>query len=158
MTTQPAFVREPVPGYKRPARLNNRAPFDRTALDAAKQRVTISAAWSALGLPGKPRHICCSPFREDRHPSFSIEADTLWHDFAEGTGGDVVSLVKRATGCTDAEAIKRVLELAGGDTAPVVLAPRLPTSKPVRKFDGLAGLDLEPPTLTEINALQELRA
>ena len=84
-------------------------PRDRSALDAAKSRVTISAAWHALGLPGAPRAICRSPFRDDRHPSFSVTNDSVWHDFATGHGGDVVAFVKHAVGCGDAEAINRVL-------------------------------------------------
>ena len=132
---------------------------NRDQLDAAKARLTIPDAWRALSLPGEPLRHCCSPFREDRHPSFSIFADGRgWHDFATGEGGDVVSFVKSATGSTDAEAIRRVLELAGGITSPVALAPRHGPAKPVpAHYDGLAGLDLQPPTLREVLALAELR-
>ena len=131
----------------------------REQLDAAKARVSIPDAWRALVLPGEPLRNCCSPFREDRHPSFSIFADGRgWHDFATGEKGDVVSFVKCATACTDAEAIRRVLELAGGITSPVALAPRHGPAKPVpAPYDGLAGLDLQPPTLREVLALAELR-
>ena len=131
----------------------------REQLDAAKARVSIPDAWRALGLPGEPRRACCSPFREDKHPSFSIFADGRgWHDFATGEKGDVVSFVKRATACSDAEAIRRVLELAGGNVSPVALAPRQGPSKSVAvPYDGLAALDLHPPTLAEIHALQDLR-
>jgi hypothetical protein len=121
--------------------------------------VSIADAWRALGLPGEPRRTCCSPFREDRHPSFSIFADGRgWKDFATGEAGDVVSFVKCATACTDAEAIRRVLELAGGIVSPVELAPRQGPAKPVpAPYDGLAGLNLQPPTLGEVLALAELR-
>jgi hypothetical protein len=121
--------------------------------------VSIADAWRALGLPGEPRRTCCSPFREDRHPSFSIFADGRgWKDFATGEAGDVVSFVKCATAGTDAEAIRRVLDLAGGITSPVALAPRHGPAKPVpAPYDGLAGLDLQPPTLREVLALAELR-
>ena len=134
-------------------------PKNRDQLDAAKARVSIADAWRALVLPGEPLRTCCSPFREDRNPSFSIFADGRgWKDFATGEGGDVVSFVKRATACTDAEAIRRVLELAGGITSPVALAPRHGPTKPVpAPYDGLAGLDLQPPTLHEVMALAELR-
>lgn len=143
----------------RPHRWPARQPLDRSALDAAKARVRIPDAWRALGLPGEPRRTCCSPFREDRHPSFSISADgRLWNDFAAGEGGDVVSFVKFATGCDDAGAIRRVHELAGGIDSPVTLAPRQGPAKPVSAhYDGLAGLDLQPPTLREVQALAELR-
>jgi hypothetical protein len=131
----------------------------REQLDAAKARVTIADAWHALGLPGEPRRTCCSPFREDRHPSFSIFADGRgWKDFATGEAGDVVSFVKCATAGTDAEAIRRVLDLAGGNVSPVALAPRQGPSKSVAvPYDGLAALDLQPPTLGEVLALAELR-
>lgn len=142
-----------------PRRLQAKQPLDRSALDAAKQAVTISAAWRALGLTGEPRRVCCSPFREERHPSFSISADgLLWHDFTTGEGGDVVSFVKRATACDDADAIRRVLDLAGGNASPVALAPRQGPAKPTSApYDGLAGLDLQPLTLAEVQALQALR-
>jgi hypothetical protein len=137
----------------------SRAPLDRRALDNAKARFGISAAWRALGLPGEPARVCKSPFRDERHPSFSITGDALWHDLAEGTGGDVVSFVKRATACDDAEAIRRVVELAGGTVASFTLAPRLPAITPARPpFDGLAGLDVKAPTLAEIHTLQSHRA
>jgi hypothetical protein len=131
----------------------------REQLDAAKSRVSIADAWRALGLPGEPRRTCCSPFREDRHPSFSIFADGRgWKDFATGEAGDVVSFVKCATAGTDAEAIRRVLDLAGGNVSPVALAPRQGPSKSVAvPYDGLAALDLQPPTLGEVLALAELR-
>jgi hypothetical protein len=131
----------------------------REQLDTAKARVSIFDAWRALGLTGEPNKRCCSPFREDRHPSFSIFADRKgWKDFTTGEGGDVVSFVKRATACTDAEAIRRVLELAGGNVSPVALAPRQGPSKSVAvPYDGLAALDLHLPTLAEIHALQDLR-
>ena len=131
----------------------------REQLDAAKARVTIADAWHALGLPGEPRRTCCSPFREDRHPSFSIFADGRgWKDFATGEAGDVVSFVKCATAGTDAEAIRRVLELAGGIASPVELAPRHgPAKAAAARRDDLAGLDLQPPTLHEVMALAELR-
>lgn len=131
----------------------------RERLDAAKARVSISEVWLVLGLPGEPRRVCCSPFREDRHPSFSISADgRLWHDFGTGEGGDVVSFVQAATGSTAREAIARVLEVAGGTVSPVALAPRQGPAKPASvPFDGLAGLTLEPPTLGEVIAIANLR-
>ena len=36
-----------------------------------------------------------SPLHEDNKPSFSINIlDNIWHDFADGTGGDLIDLVK----------------------------------------------------------------
>ena len=150
---------KPVSGCAYRTRRPSRPPFDRSALDEAKRLVPISTAWHALNLPGEPARLCRSPFREEHRPSFSITPDgLLWHDFADGTGGDVVSFVKRATGCDAAEALRRVKELAGGNVSPVALAPRQAPATPARKFDGLAGLDLQPPTLAEIVALADCRA
>ena len=124
----------------------------RESLDEAKARVTISAAWRALGLPGEPRRSCRSPFREDRHPSFSVfQSDRLWRDHATGERGDVVAFVQRALACGPGEAIRRVLELAGGVSSPVLLAPRQGASEaPAKRFDGLAGLQLRRPGREEI--------
>jgi hypothetical protein len=132
----------------------------RAELDAAKLRTDIPCLWQALALPGEPRRVCRSPFREDRTPSFSIYADGhLWKDFATGEGGDAVAFVQRATGCTVGEAIRRVLDLAGGVSSPVTLAPRAAaTARPAPvRYDGLAGLDVRPPTLGEVIALADLR-
>jgi hypothetical protein len=137
----------------------SRPALSRSALDAAKSAVPISAAWRALGLLGEPARLCCSPFREERHPSFSISPDgLLWHDFTTGEGGDVVSFVKRAAACNDAEAIRRVLDLVGGNASPVALAPRQgPTRPSAAPYDGLADLNLQPLTLAEVHTLQALR-
>lgn len=141
----------------RPSDTAKRQAQSREKLDAAKIRLGISGAWRALGLPGEPRRNCRSPFREDRHPSFSITDDRLWHDFADGTGGDVVSFVKCATGCSDGEAITRVIEMAGGGLATgVTLAPRA-VAAPQPITDNLAGLELRPPTLGEVIAIADLR-
>lgn len=132
----------------------------RQLLADAKARVSISAAWRALGLPGESRRSCCSPFREDRRPSFSISPDDrLWHDHATGEGGDVVSFVSRALDCDAGEAIRRVIDLAGGVAMPAGLAPRLGASKPSpRPFDGLAGLDLRRPSVGEVMRIAERRS
>ena len=140
----------------------SRPPLDRSNLDEAKRRLTISAAWHALGLPGEPRRLCCSPFRQETRPSFSITGDALWHDLGTGEGGDVVSFVKHATSCTDSAAIETVLDLAGLGTgkraAPLTLAPRQVSAMPARaKFDGLQGLALTSPTMGEIIAIAEVR-
>ena len=140
-----------------------RPPLDRSNLDEAKRRLTISAAWHALGLPGEPRRLCCSPFRQETRPSFSITGDALWHDLGTGEGGDVVGFVRRATGCSDREAIETVLDLAGLGTgkhaAPLTLTPRQVSAKPEAiKRDELTGLDLQPPTVGELARIAELRA
>ncbi|MEY3775277.1 MAG: zinc finger protein [Verrucomicrobiota bacterium] len=131
---------------------------NRQELDTAKARVGISVAWLALCLPGEPRRSCCSPFRDDRHPSFSISPDDrLWHDHATGEGGDVVSFIIAATSCDHAAAIARLKALAGGAiSTPLPLrriAPKAKESPPAPK--PLPALDT--PTFSEVRALAALR-
>ena len=108
--------------------------LDRTALDAAKSRIGIAAAWAALGLPGAPRASCQSPFREDRHPSFSVTKDRLWYDHATGEGGDVVAFIARARECDAGAAIKTLLDLAGEKYTPprraAIKLPQAPAREP----------------------------
>jgi DNA primase len=43
-------------------------------------------------------HSCCSPFREDVHPSFQIFEDTnSWYDYGTGEGGSAIDLVMKAS-------------------------------------------------------------
>ncbi len=137
--------------------------FARSALETAKARLPISAAWRALGLPGVPPStgsgVVRSPLREDRRASFSVTRDELWHDLATGEGGDVVSLVRAATGCTPGEAVRRVLSLAEGSAPAFALAHRQGSARPApAPFDGLAGLDLRAPCIGELVAIAEARA
>lgn len=70
----------------------------------------------------------------------------------------MVSFVKRATGCTDAEAIRRVVELAHGYMSAVTLLPRkhaVTTTAPKR--DKLASLCLQTPTVGELKRIANLR-
>lgn len=131
---------------------------NRQELEAAKARVGIADAWRALGLAGEPRRACRSPFREDRHPSFSISADDrLWFDHATGERGDVVSFVMAATGFNARDAIARVKELASGAVGtPLPLRPIAPKAKespPAPK--PLPALDA--PTFAEVRTLAALR-
>ena len=130
----------------------------REALDTAKARVGIAAAWVALGLPGEPRRSCRSPFREDRHPSFSISADDrLWHDHANGEGGDVVAFIIAATGCTPAAAIARVKELAGGTIATPPPLRRMPAKAKESPSPAKPLPALDVPTFSEVRTLAALR-
>jgi len=79
----------------------------------AKRRCPIPWLWDYYGLPGKPGRSCRSPFREDRHPSFSISPDgQLFNDFATGEGGDVVSFLELAAGLSNKEACRTLIDLA----------------------------------------------
>lgn len=65
----------------------------------SRESIKIADAWQMLGLDGEPKASCKSPFREDRHPSFSIHSDgTGWTDHATGDGGDVIEFIRHAIG------------------------------------------------------------
>ena len=54
-----------------------------------------------------------SPFRDERTPSFAIDATkNLWYDHGGGIGGDIIKLVMRLKSLSFAEA---VVDLAGGE-------------------------------------------
>jgi len=65
----------------------------------ARATMTVPMVWDELGLPGAPTSSCCSPFRHDLKPSFSIYGEgRKWKDHGTDEGGDVVEFVKTALG------------------------------------------------------------
>ncbi len=127
----------------------------------AKARLTIPDLWQQLDLPGQPKTSCKSPFREEKHASFSVSTDgQLWNDFGTNEGGDAIDFLRLATGLSPEAAFKKFIELAGGGThearpLPKRPAPeRKPESKPKPTFpDFLPGTDAE---LHELAALRNL--
>jgi len=105
-------------------------------LDRAKDHLSIFVLWHALGLPGSPKKICHSPFREDRRASFSISDDgKVFHDFATNDSGDVVAFVARAKKCSLGDAARELIRIAA-----------LTPAQPVRQK--LAKKPLRIPTFT----------
>ena len=85
-------------------------------LQHRKDAFTIPEAWQRLGLPGVPKPHCCSPFRKDRSPSFSIyDQGRKWMDHGTGEGGDVVDFIARACDLEKAEALRRFRQMTGGE-------------------------------------------
>lgn len=71
------------------------------------------AAWG--GAAGGEAKIC-SPFREDRSPSFSVwvkDGVGFWKDHGTDESGDEVGLIERARGLSNVDAMKLYHELAG---------------------------------------------
>lgn len=99
-------------------------------LSEAKARLRIPDLWARLELPGQPKTSCQSPFREDRHASFSVAADgLLFHDFATGESGDAVDFLQIATGLSRKTACRKFIEMAGGG---ILEWERAPLRAPVR--------------------------
>lgn len=82
-------------------------------LAQAKEAIDISTLWLALGLPGEPKKNCRSPFRDDLKPSFSISDDgKVFYDHGTGEGGDVITFLMHATGCSPGAAARKLIQLA----------------------------------------------
>lgn len=100
-------------------------PSGQSTLSDAKLRLNIHVLWQHFGFEGEPAAKCRSPFRDDRNPSFSVNADgTLWNDFATSEGGDAVDFFQRASGLSQKEACRKFVELAGGHFTPTPRAAR----------------------------------
>ncbi len=82
----------------------------------AKDRLTIPTLWRIMSLPSDPPArdgVYCSPFREERNPSFSIFANgTRFKDHATGESGDAITFYAMARGIENREAVKQFLTLA----------------------------------------------
>jgi hypothetical protein len=107
-----------------------------TALDTAKERLSVMDAWRLLRLAGQPKvganH---SPFREDKSPSLSIFKDgRRWKDHGTGEGGSVVDFVAVAKNLPTPEAVREVLRLA--DLAPREMPKTEAVHPPVPAWGG----------------------
>jgi Toprim-like len=89
----------------------------------AREKFTIADAWQLLGFDGEPKSSCKSPFREDRHPSFSIYSDgRAWTDHSTGDGGDVVEFIRHAIGGDHKDVREWLRARIGTYTAPTAPA------------------------------------
>ncbi len=102
-------------------------------LAQAKELLTVTDAWSKLGLPGEPKRSCRSPFRDERNASFSVfDEGRAWKDYATNKGGSVVDFIREALDCELAEAIRVTIQLAGlGDGTET--APAMPRTRQLVK-------------------------
>ena len=101
------------------------SPPGQLTISDAKARINIHDLWNHFGFEGEAKANCCSPFRDDNRPSFSVNADgTLWFDFGTRDGGDTVDFFQRATGLSKKDACLKFIQLAGGRIIPWVQADR----------------------------------
>lgn len=92
----------------------------------AREKFKIADAWHLLGFDGEPKASCKSPFREDRHPSFSIHSDgTAWTDHANGDGGDVIEFIRHGIG-GDHKDVREWLRQRIGTDSPSIKAAKAP--------------------------------
>jgi hypothetical protein len=87
-------------------------------LESALDQLRIPELWRILGLPGEPPErdkTVRSPFRVDRHPSFSIfDNGRRWKDHGTGErGSDAAGFLAKARGISNEEACRELIRLAG---------------------------------------------
>jgi hypothetical protein len=88
----------------------------REQIELAKERVLIPTLWRILNLPGNPKACCRSPFRKDKHPSFSIyDSGRRAKDHASGELYDAPKLLAEARGLSIGQALKEFVAIAGLD-------------------------------------------
>lgn len=137
--------------------------IDPATIQAAKERLPIPTLWTLLGLPGQPKRKCRSPFREERHASFSIHANgQRFTDFGTGDTGDAIDFLARALGLSPAQSLRRFLELAGATGTHANEVPFLGKRLRSHEVDErLAKRHRWPvfhaPTVSELAAVAELR-
>ena len=88
---------------------------EKLTLEEAKNLLKIPELWKIYKLPGDPsKNPCCSPFREDKHPSFSIyDEGRRCKDLATGWNADAADVVGVCEGITDPrEKVCRFIQLA----------------------------------------------
>lgn len=63
---------------------------------------------------GRTEITVCSPFRDDKHPSLAINAESgLWCDHGTGEGGDVIAFEQRMAKCDYSTAVQNLARIAG---------------------------------------------
>ncbi len=135
---------------------------DSSPLALAKDRVTIHELGARYFPSWQPGKSCVAPFRQDRHPSFSVFADgRYWKDFATGEHGDAVDFIAKARGLTKPDAARELIALAGRGASSIPQRwiapprPKEPPQWPTRK--PTLPVDLAAPTADELDTLAKLR-
>lgn len=100
-------------------------PTGDSPLAMAKERLDIYDLWKHYGFSEQPSQNSRSPFREDTSPSFSIfDGGRRFKDHATGESGGLVEFVALATGSTEQDACRELIEIARTGTTSKQLAPR----------------------------------
>lgn len=104
-------------------------------LSEIKSRLNIFEVASRLGIEIKGNgRLICSPFRQDRKPSFSISPDgQLFNDFATGDKGDLIDFYALATKQSKGESIKDLSEWKGLANTKPTTYPRFKTERPTQQ-------------------------
>jgi hypothetical protein len=127
--------------------------------EEAKAVLTIPILWARLGLRGDCRkNPCKSPFREDKHASFSVfNEGRAFNDLGGFGGGDAVDFLRLATGLSPEAAFTKFLEMAGGGVAIAALPKREHTPKETQPRQKPVFPAFEHGTEADLHALAALR-
>ncbi len=89
--------------------------MDRFLLDLKDRTdiVSVIGKYAEVKKSGK-NYTCKSPFRNERTPSFSIDADRgVWYDFGASEGGDVIRFIEKIENLNFREAVEHLADLNG---------------------------------------------
>lgn len=120
------------------------------SLELALDRISILDIWAILNLPGTPGKSCSSPWRDDKHPSFSIFDDgRSFKDFATDEGGDAVAFLMAATGMSFKDSANWMREKAG-ISSPFNASPTFSPTPKRRTYQKPPQKPRKPPSLPEL--------
>jgi len=131
---------------------------DELSIDEIKARLSIPEAARLLGMDWQAGKSCASPFRKDRHPSFSVFEDgRRWRDHATGEGGTVIDFIQTALDVPLKAAIAWAREKCGGPVLPVPFATGAAMKKPAGDAKAKPPPKLRAARAGELEALAALR-
>lgn len=131
---------------------------DELSIEDIKTRLSIPDAARLLGLNWQPGKSCVSPFRPDKHPSFSVfQEGRRFRDHANGDSGTVIDFIQKALDVPLKEAIQWAREKCGGPVLPVPLAASATMKKKPIEAKARPAPKLRPARPGELEALAALR-
>ena len=93
------------------------ASFEDGFVDTLKQEIPISRVMESFGITLKKTGrtlSCCSPFREEKTPSFHVYDDEAsYHDYGDGNSGDTLKFIMDYKGVGFVDAVKELASIGG---------------------------------------------
>lgn len=135
-----------------------KAARDEIDIEEIKARLSIPDAARLLGMNWQAGKSCVSPFRPDKHPSFSVFQDgRRFRDHANGDSGTVIDFIQKALDVPLKEAIQWAREKCGGAVLPVPFAASAAMKKPAIEAKPKPAPKMRPAQAGEMEALAKLR-
>jgi hypothetical protein len=135
-----------------------KAARDEIDIEEIKARLSIPDAARLLGMNWQAGKSCVSPFRPDKHPSFSVfQEGRRFRDHANGDSGTVIDFIQKALDVPLKEAIQWAREKCGGAALPVPFAASAAMKKPAGETKPKPAPKMRPAQAGEMEALAKLR-